>query len=248
MPSPFQNGATPGTPGAGETSTRSRVISSIRHVDAPSRNVWPSRASYTISSSSSPTRPPPSTRKTPNRPRSGIVPAFVTASRCAPERRARCPQFDPRRSSAAARRTRRTGSGRRACRGRSRAARGTAPRTDTRAARARGARRPRPPPRRRSRRSAAPARRAGSAGCASPRCRRRASRARRRPTRGDRRGTSGRCAPSTPSAGRDPRARRAAGPARPTSGSRPGSRGRRRPCRCRARATTSRRGTGSRPP
>ena len=44
-PSPFQNGISPGTPGAGETSTRSRVISSIRHVDAPSVNVCPARAS-----------------------------------------------------------------------------------------------------------------------------------------------------------------------------------------------------------
>ena len=44
-PSPFQNGTAPGTPGAGETSTRSRVISSIRQVEAPSRNVWPARAS-----------------------------------------------------------------------------------------------------------------------------------------------------------------------------------------------------------
>src|SRR3954466_14604694 len=44
MPSPFQNGTAPGTPGAGETSTRSRVISSIRQVDAPSKNVWPARA------------------------------------------------------------------------------------------------------------------------------------------------------------------------------------------------------------
>ena len=44
-PSPFQNGTAPGTPGAGETRTRSRVISSIRHVEAPSRNVWPARAS-----------------------------------------------------------------------------------------------------------------------------------------------------------------------------------------------------------
>ena len=85
-PSPFQNGTAPGSPGAGDTSTRSRVISSIRHVDAPSRNVCPARASYTISSSSSPTRPPPSTRNTPKRPRSGIVPAFVTASRSAPSR------------------------------------------------------------------------------------------------------------------------------------------------------------------
>ena len=38
-PSPFQNGTAPGTPGAGETSTRSRVISSIRQVEAPSRKV-----------------------------------------------------------------------------------------------------------------------------------------------------------------------------------------------------------------
>ena len=49
-------------------------------------NVWPSRASYTISSSSSPTRLPPSIWKTPKSPRSGIVPAFVTASLRAPER------------------------------------------------------------------------------------------------------------------------------------------------------------------
>ena len=84
IPSPFQNGTEPGTPGAGETSTRSRVISSIRHDDAPSMITWPARDSYTISSSSSPTRPPPSTMKTPKRPRSGIVPAFVTASRRAP--------------------------------------------------------------------------------------------------------------------------------------------------------------------
>ena len=45
MPSPFQNGTAPGTPGAGETITRSRVISSIRQVEAPSRNVCPARAS-----------------------------------------------------------------------------------------------------------------------------------------------------------------------------------------------------------
>ena len=45
MPSPFQNGTAPGTPGAGETSTRSRVISSIRHDDAPSTITWPARAS-----------------------------------------------------------------------------------------------------------------------------------------------------------------------------------------------------------
>ena len=43
--SPRQNGTAPGTPGAGVTITRSRVISSIRQLDAPSRNVWPGRAS-----------------------------------------------------------------------------------------------------------------------------------------------------------------------------------------------------------
>ena len=45
IPSPFQNGTAPGTPGAGVTITRSRVISSIRQVVAPSRKVWPGRAS-----------------------------------------------------------------------------------------------------------------------------------------------------------------------------------------------------------
>ena len=65
MPSPFQNGILPGTPGAGDTSTRSRVICSIRHEVAPSWNTSPWRASYTISSSSSPTRAPESARNTP---------------------------------------------------------------------------------------------------------------------------------------------------------------------------------------
>ena len=45
MPSPRQNGTAPGTPGAGVTITRSRVMSSIRQVVAPSRKVWPGRAS-----------------------------------------------------------------------------------------------------------------------------------------------------------------------------------------------------------
>ena len=45
MPSPRQNGTAPGTPGAGVTITRSRVMSSIRQVVAPSRKVWPARAS-----------------------------------------------------------------------------------------------------------------------------------------------------------------------------------------------------------
>ena len=38
-PRPSRTARRPGTPGAGETSTRSRVISSIRQVEAPSRNV-----------------------------------------------------------------------------------------------------------------------------------------------------------------------------------------------------------------
>ncbi len=44
-PSPRQNGIFPGRPGAGVTTTRSGVISSMRHVDAPSRNVSPTRDS-----------------------------------------------------------------------------------------------------------------------------------------------------------------------------------------------------------
>ena len=44
-PSPCQKGTAPGTPGAGVTITRSRVICSMRHEVAPSRKVWPARAS-----------------------------------------------------------------------------------------------------------------------------------------------------------------------------------------------------------
>ncbi len=43
--SPCQNGILPGSPGAGVTVTRSNVMSSMRHVDAPSRNVSPGRLS-----------------------------------------------------------------------------------------------------------------------------------------------------------------------------------------------------------
>jgi hypothetical protein len=43
--SPRQNGTAPGAPGAGVTVTRSRPISSIRQLDAPSRKTWPGRAS-----------------------------------------------------------------------------------------------------------------------------------------------------------------------------------------------------------
>jgi hypothetical protein len=55
-PSPFQNGILPGSPGAGVTSTRSCVISTMRQVDAPRMNVSLGCDSKTISSSSSPTR------------------------------------------------------------------------------------------------------------------------------------------------------------------------------------------------
>ena len=56
--SPCQKGILPGSPGAGETSTRSCVISSMRQVQAPRMMVSPVRLSKTISSSSSPTRAP----------------------------------------------------------------------------------------------------------------------------------------------------------------------------------------------
>ena len=80
--------ACPAGPGAGETSTWSAVMSSIRQELAPSTNTSPTRDSYTISSSSSPTRcefrpcrAAAPARNTPNRPRSGMVPPLVTASR-----------------------------------------------------------------------------------------------------------------------------------------------------------------------
>ena len=67
-------------------------MSSIRHDEAPSTNTSPTRDSYTISSSSSPTRrgaradSSEAGRNTPKYPRSGIVPPLVTASFCAPGR------------------------------------------------------------------------------------------------------------------------------------------------------------------
>ena len=44
-PRPSRTGSARARPAPGETSTRSRVISSIRHVEAPSMNVCPARAS-----------------------------------------------------------------------------------------------------------------------------------------------------------------------------------------------------------
>ncbi len=66
-------------------------VCSARQELAPSKNTSPSRNSNTISSSSSPTRRPPlgpssPIRNTPYSPRSGMVPALVTASRKANER------------------------------------------------------------------------------------------------------------------------------------------------------------------
>ena len=90
-PSPCQNGSRADLPGAGSTITRSRVISCMRHELVPSVMMSPTRDSYTISSSSSPTRrrpslPPPSGSTTENMPRSGMVPADMTAWRCEPGR------------------------------------------------------------------------------------------------------------------------------------------------------------------
>ena len=88
-PSPFQNGSRPGRPGAGSTSTRSWVMSVISQDVEPRAKTSPTRDSYTISSSSSPTRrpgPSPPARKTPNMPRSGMVPPELIASRAAPGR------------------------------------------------------------------------------------------------------------------------------------------------------------------
>ena len=85
-----QKGSLPGRPGAGVTRTRSKVISSIRHDEAPREMTSPTRDSYTISSSSSPTRPSlVPAMNTGNRPRSGIVPPEITAVRWAPARAVR---------------------------------------------------------------------------------------------------------------------------------------------------------------
>ena len=176
---------------------------------------------------------------TPNRPRSGIVPPLVTASMRAPRaglQRAR--RRGPTRAGVAARRTRRTDSGRRACRARPRARRRSARRRD----------------RHRAAISATSStvsvldRRHGDdllgkdvervpgdvrlfdearASCA----------ARPLPPPRDRRGTSGRYDPTTarPRGGRPGRCVADRSP--PTRAPRPARPSRWRPCRCRARAT-----------
>ena len=90
-PSPRQNGKRAERPGAGVTTTWSWVICSIRHEVAPKVITSLTRDSWTISSSSSPTRrdparSSPSGSTTPNMPRSGMVPPLVTASCFAPGR------------------------------------------------------------------------------------------------------------------------------------------------------------------
>ncbi len=179
-------------PGAGVTITFWKVMSSMRQVEAPSRNVSPGRLSYTISSSSSPTRVP-SGRVTVNSPRSGMVPGLVTARRWAPVRPRTMPcDAVPHEARSAARRTPPTGYrpdeevehrgedlvGELGERCRSCARRPPGRRASTRRART-------------WRRSAGTARRAGCAGSASPRSGRPASARPRRRPRAGRRGASG---------------------------------------------------------
>ncbi len=90
-PSPRQNGSRAERPGAGVTTTWSWVICSMRQEVAPSVITSLTRDSCTISSSSSPTRREPA-RSSPSgsitlyMPRSGMVPALVTANCLAPGR------------------------------------------------------------------------------------------------------------------------------------------------------------------
>ena len=91
MASPRQKGSRAARPGAASTITRSAPISLMRQVLVPRAMMSPTRDSITISSSSSPTRrrpcrASPSGSTTENMPRSGMVPAAVTARRCEPGR------------------------------------------------------------------------------------------------------------------------------------------------------------------
>ncbi len=124
--SPFQNGTAPGAPGAGVTITRSRPISSIRQVDAPSRNVWPGPRLVDHLLVELADAPPVGQRDRVQPAvgdRAGVgdrelARALARADRAGDAVPARCAR--------AARRTPSTGSGRRACRARSRAARARA--------------------------------------------------------------------------------------------------------------------------
>ena len=82
--SPCQNGILPGSPGAGVTITRSGGISSMRQVEAPSRNVSPDPrlVDHLLVELADP-RPPARRRPAGRRrtsPRSGIVPPLVIAT------------------------------------------------------------------------------------------------------------------------------------------------------------------------
>ena len=174
-PGAFQNGSLPCSPGAGRHDHLvAGDVLDPPGADAPSSITSPLRDSYTHSSSSSPTRDP-SVVNTPNRPRSGIVPPEVTASRAAPSRARTTPFVGPRRLWAGARRTRRSDSGPPACRAPRGTRRRRAPRSRRRGAPPREDRRPA------TRRTAVIATSccastsSGLRRYASPRCRRRAS-------------------------------------------------------------------------
>ena len=167
-----QNGILPGSPGAGETSTRSRVIS----LDAPRRraeheHLADARLEDHLLVQLADARPRAvgaGTRRT------GRGRGWCRRSRPPAGARSRgrvtLPACGPRRCAAAARRSRRTGSGPTACRARPRTARAASSRTGS--ARRTSANRSSTVPlvgRARSPRSAAPARRAGCAARASPR-------------------------------------------------------------------------------
>ena len=129
-------------------------------------NTSPDAASYTISSSSSPTRAPPSAMNTPYRPRSGIVPPLVDRERAARPSGARTTPGDAVPDDARPQLGELVGrvAARRACRARRRTARGRGRGRGRRGAR-RACRSSTAPlvHRGHARRSAARARRAGSA-------------------------------------------------------------------------------------
>ena len=249
--SPFQNGSRPGRPGRGRD--QDPVVGDV--LDPPGGRAEgehvadPRLVDHLLVELADPA-PAFSlpARKTPNRPRSGIVPPLVTASRCAPGRPVSVPATRSH-TSARAQLGELVG----------RVAPGEhvehASNADSRQrGEGRGAADQRRQlvdvpgrPSRPSRRSAGRARRAGCAGSAAPRSRRRAS-ARRPPrTARGRRGTWGRHAAGDRADLVARRGRRAAARWRPTAATRPGRRGRPRPCRCRARGCEVATTAGSRP-
>ena len=194
---PSRTGPRPAGPGAGVTITRSRPISSIRQVVAPSRNVWPGPRlvdHLLVELADAAAVGERDGVQAAVGDRAGVGDRELARARAG---RGSCPRRGPRRSAGAARRTRSRGSGRRACRARSRAACaaelgvGVGAR-DERVQLVDGDRLARRAPRPRSRRSAGRARRAGCAARPSSRSRPRACAWRRPRTRAGRRGTWGR--------------------------------------------------------